>query len=154
MGFFEEKLKNFSQLFWKIFLQFHLSKFALDFVFICKNKFPAIFQIPNYPPDLKLTNMHNRSLHFSPRDKGTVHKSDRLTKLYAVIKTKRPGLLTKSVILMLDNTCPHTTNLSQWLLKDFKLKIFEHSPYSQSSSFWFSWIFTAENWIREGSIFY
>ncbi len=40
-----------------------------------------------------------------------------------------PSLLSRKPCLLLDNARPHTAHLIKFLLKDFKWKVFEHSPY-------------------------
>ncbi|UYV64686.1 hypothetical protein LAZ67_3001662 [Cordylochernes scorpioides] len=53
-----------------------------------------------------------------------------LTKLRAAIKRKRPGLLSRKVLLVHDNARPHAARTTQTLLESFKLEIFIHPPYS------------------------
>ncbi|UYV81717.1 hypothetical protein LAZ67_20002107 [Cordylochernes scorpioides] len=59
-----------------------------------------------------------------------------LTKLRAAIKRKRPGLLSRKVLLVHDNARPHAARTTQTLLENFKWEIFTHlilthlSPYS------------------------
>ncbi|UYV72496.1 hypothetical protein LAZ67_9003405, partial [Cordylochernes scorpioides] len=53
-----------------------------------------------------------------------------LTKLRAAIKRKRPGLLSRKVLLVLDNVRPHAAQTTQTLLENFKWEIFTHPPYS------------------------
>ncbi|UYV79402.1 hypothetical protein LAZ67_17002480 [Cordylochernes scorpioides] len=53
-----------------------------------------------------------------------------LTKLRAAIKRKRPGLLSRKVLLVHDNARPHADRTTQTLLENFKWKIFTHLPYS------------------------
>ncbi|UYV62508.1 hypothetical protein LAZ67_2000896 [Cordylochernes scorpioides] len=53
-----------------------------------------------------------------------------LTKLRAAIKSKRPGLLSRKVLLVHDNARPHAARTTQTLLENFKWKIFTHPPYS------------------------
>ena len=43
---------------------------------------------------------------------------------------KRPGLLTKGVILLDDHACPHTAKVTQELLRTFHWDRLEHPPYS------------------------
>ncbi len=52
--------------------------------------------------------------------------------LWSSVQWWRPSdqAVWQSVIFMQDNRHPHTTDLPQWLLKDFKWKIFEYPPYS------------------------
>ncbi|UYV65434.1 hypothetical protein LAZ67_3004375 [Cordylochernes scorpioides] len=54
-----------------------------------------------------------------------------LTKLRAAIKRKRPGLLSRKVLLVHDNARPHAARTTQTLLENFKWEIFTHPPYSQ-----------------------
>ncbi|UYV68502.1 hypothetical protein LAZ67_5004526 [Cordylochernes scorpioides] len=53
-----------------------------------------------------------------------------LTKLRAAIKRKRPGLLSRKVLLVHDRARPHATRTTQTLLENFKWEIFTHPPYS------------------------
>ncbi|UYV64976.1 hypothetical protein LAZ67_3002629 [Cordylochernes scorpioides] len=57
-----------------------------------------------------------------------------LTKLRAAIKRKRPGLLSRKVLLVHDNARPHAARTTQTLLENFKLEIFTHPPYSPDLS--------------------
>ncbi|UYV63572.1 hypothetical protein LAZ67_2004768 [Cordylochernes scorpioides] len=53
-----------------------------------------------------------------------------LTKLKAAIKRKRPGLLSRKVLLVHDNARPHAARTTQTLLENFKWEIFTHPTYS------------------------
>ncbi|UYV76915.1 hypothetical protein LAZ67_14002389 [Cordylochernes scorpioides] len=53
-----------------------------------------------------------------------------LTELRAAIKRKRPGLLSRKVLLVHDNARPHAARTTQTLLENFKWEIFTHPPYS------------------------
>ncbi len=53
-----------------------------------------------------------------------------LKKLRTAIKNKRPGLLTRGVVLMHDNARPHSARITQELLQTFKWDVFSHPPYS------------------------
>jgi histone-lysine N-methyltransferase SETMAR len=53
-----------------------------------------------------------------------------LTKICAAIHQKRPGLLTKGMLLLHDNTCTHTANQTTATLRSFKWEVFQHPPYS------------------------
>ena len=53
-----------------------------------------------------------------------------LNKLQRLIQKKRSGVLTKSVLLLHDNTRPHTTARTSDLIKLFNWEIFDHPPYS------------------------
>ena len=53
-----------------------------------------------------------------------------LTKLRAAIRRKRPGLLTKGMLLLHDNTCPHSANQTTATLKSFNWEVLQHPPYS------------------------
>ncbi|UYV61265.1 PRODH, partial [Cordylochernes scorpioides] len=53
-----------------------------------------------------------------------------INKLRAAIKRKRPGLLSRKVLLLLDNARPHAARTIQTLLENFKWEIFTHPPYS------------------------
>ncbi|UYV77403.1 hypothetical protein LAZ67_15000881 [Cordylochernes scorpioides] len=53
-----------------------------------------------------------------------------LTKLRAAKKRKRPGLLSRKVLLVHDNARPHAARTTQTLLENFKWEIFTHPPYS------------------------
>ncbi|UYV79440.1 hypothetical protein LAZ67_17002625, partial [Cordylochernes scorpioides] len=53
-----------------------------------------------------------------------------LTKLRAAIKRKRPGLLSRKVLLVHDNARPHAAQTTQTLLENFKWEILTHPPYS------------------------
>ena len=46
------------------------------------------------------------------------------------IKSKRPGKLTRGVILIHDNARPHTTNTITALLQKFNWEVLGHPPYS------------------------
>jgi len=53
-----------------------------------------------------------------------------LTKLRAAIRRKRPGLLTKGVLLLHDNARPHSANQTTATLRSFKWEVLQHPPYS------------------------
>jgi len=53
-----------------------------------------------------------------------------LTKLRATIRRKRPGLLTKEVLLLHDNVRPHSANQTTVTLRSFKWEVLQHPPYS------------------------
>jgi len=55
---------------------------------------------------------------------GTLHK------LRRSIQNKRRGMLTKGVVLLHDNTRPHTAARTNALIKRFNWEIFDHPPYS------------------------
>ena len=50
--------------------------------------------------------------------------------LRATIKTKRPGLFSKGVLLLHDNNRPQSANATQLLLQPFRWEILEHPAYS------------------------
>jgi hypothetical protein len=52
-----------------------------------------------------------------------------LTKLHAAIRRKRPGLLTKGVLLM-HSGCPQSANQTTATLRSFKWEVLQHPPYS------------------------
>ena len=53
-----------------------------------------------------------------------------LTKLRAAIRQKRPGLLTKGVLLLHDNARPHSANQTTVMLRSFMWEVLQHPPYS------------------------
>ncbi|UYV63239.1 hypothetical protein LAZ67_2003519 [Cordylochernes scorpioides] len=53
-----------------------------------------------------------------------------LTKLRAAIKRKRPGLLSRKLLLVHDNARPHAARTTQTLLENCKWKIFTHPLHS------------------------
>jgi len=53
-----------------------------------------------------------------------------LTKLHAAIRWKRPGLLTKEVLLLHHNAHPHSANQTTATLRSFKWEVLQHPPYS------------------------
>ena len=53
-----------------------------------------------------------------------------LTKLRGAIKRKRPGKLSKKVLLLHDNARPHSAAKTKNLLENFKWDIFDHPLYS------------------------
>ncbi len=55
---------------------------------------------------------------------------DTLMRLRTAIKNKRPGKLSKKIFLIHDNARPHTANIVQTLLADFKWEVFAHPPHS------------------------
>ncbi|UYV67662.1 hypothetical protein LAZ67_5001511 [Cordylochernes scorpioides] len=61
---------------------------------------------------------------------NTARYCEVLTKLRAAIKRKRPGLLSRKVLLVHDNARPHAARTTQTLLENFKWKIFTHPSYS------------------------
>ena len=50
------------------------------------------------------------------------------------IKSKRPGMLLDGIILLNDDTCPHTANLVRDKLERFGWETVEHPPYSPDLS--------------------
>jgi hypothetical protein len=55
---------------------------------------------------------------------------DTLHKLQRSIQNKQQRMLTKGVVLLHDNTCPHTAARTTALIKRFNWEIFDHPPYS------------------------
>jgi len=53
-----------------------------------------------------------------------------LTKLRAAIRRKQLGLLTKRVLLLHDNACPHSANQTTATLRSFMWVVLQHPPYS------------------------
>ena len=53
-----------------------------------------------------------------------------LTKLRAPIRRKRPGLLTKGMLLLHENARPHSANQTTAMLRSFKWQVLQHPPYS------------------------
>ena len=53
-----------------------------------------------------------------------------LERLWAAIRRKHPGLLSKGVLLLRNNARPHTANATQELLWHFQWGILEHPPCS------------------------
>ena len=51
-------------------------------------------------------------------------------KLRAAIRRKRPGLLTKGVLLLHDNARPHSANQTTATLRSFQWEVLQHPPYS------------------------
>ena len=62
------------------------------------------------------------------------HYSQTLTTLRQVMKLKRPGKLTRGVILLHDSARPHMANTITALLQKFKWEILGHPPYSPALS--------------------
>ena len=59
--------------------------------------------------------------------------ADTLQKLRRAIRSKRPGMLSDGIILLHDNTRPHTTNLMNKLQR-FGWETLQHPPYSPDLS--------------------
>lgn len=53
-----------------------------------------------------------------------------LVKLRSTIRRKRPGLLTRGVILLHDNARPHTALLTREKIQKFGWELLDHPPYS------------------------
>ena len=53
-----------------------------------------------------------------------------LRKRRAAIRRKRPGLLTKGMLLLHDNARPHSANQTTETLRSFKWEVLQHPPYS------------------------
>jgi transposase len=53
-----------------------------------------------------------------------------LKKLRGAIQKKRRGMLTYSVVLLLNNAGPHTVARTQTLLEHFNWQLLDHHPYS------------------------
>ena len=53
-----------------------------------------------------------------------------LMKLRAAIHQKRPGLLTKWMLLLYDNTHPHSAKQTTVMLRSFKWEVLQNPPYS------------------------
>ncbi|UYV66314.1 hypothetical protein LAZ67_4001298 [Cordylochernes scorpioides] len=66
----------------------------------------------------------------APKKTKAARYCEVLTKLKAAIKRKRPGLLSRKVLLVHDNARPHAARTTQTLLENFKWKIFTHPTYS------------------------
>ena len=54
-----------------------------------------------------------------------------LMTLCAAIRQKRPGVLTKGMLLLHDNARPHSANQTTATLTLFKWEVLQHPPYSQ-----------------------
>ena len=54
--------------------------------------------------------------------------------LRRAIKSERPGMLSDGIMLLHDNTRPHTANLVRDKLQRLRLEILEHPPYSSDLS--------------------
>jgi histone-lysine N-methyltransferase SETMAR len=52
-----------------------------------------------------------------------------LKKLRRTIQNKRRGILTSGVVLLHNNTRPHTAACTQALLQQFRWDLFDHQPY-------------------------
>ena len=67
-------------------------------------------------------------------EKGTTINAasycETLSRLRNAIKRKCPGLLTRGVMLLHDNACPHAATVTQQNLECFKWTIIDHPPYS------------------------
>jgi hypothetical protein len=61
---------------------------------------------------------------------GDTFMSETLHKLLTSIQNKRPWMLTKGVVLLHDNTSPHTASRTNALIKCFNCEIFDQPPYS------------------------
>ncbi len=55
-------------------------------------------------------------------------------RLQNAIKSKKPGLLTREVILLYDNVTPNLVDITQSLFKSLQWTIFYHQPHSPDSS--------------------
>ncbi|GFY63541.1 HTH_48 domain-containing protein [Trichonephila inaurata madagascariensis] len=53
-----------------------------------------------------------------------------LTRLRKAIQHKRPVILSEGIILLHDNSRPHTSQVKQKLLQRFRREIWSHSPYN------------------------
>ena len=53
-----------------------------------------------------------------------------LMKLHATTRLKRPGVLTKGMLLLHDNARPHSANQTTVMLRSFKWEVLQHPPYS------------------------
>jgi histone-lysine N-methyltransferase SETMAR len=53
-----------------------------------------------------------------------------LKKLRRAIQNKRRGMLTHDVMLLHNNTCPHTTVRTRALLEHSNWELLDHPPYS------------------------
>jgi histone-lysine N-methyltransferase SETMAR len=70
--------------------------------------------------------------HFQERGENVnaVSYCEVLFMLHAAIRRKRPGLLSRGVLLLHDNARPHTARLSQERIAAFGWQLLEHPPYS------------------------
>lgn len=57
-----------------------------------------------------------------------------LKRLRKALKDRRPGKLTRKIVLIHDNATPHSARVTQDLLKKFKWDVWEHPPYSPDLS--------------------
>ena len=71
-------------------------------------------------------------VHFLTRGETVNAESycETLQKLRWPIQNKRRGMLTAGVVLLHDNSRPHTARLSTHLLQEFSWEVFIHVPYS------------------------
>ncbi|GBM50047.1 hypothetical protein AVEN_90784-1 [Araneus ventricosus] len=54
----------------------------------------------------------------------------KLDRLHKAIRRKRPGLLSKGVLLLHDNARPHTASVTRDLVQRFRWNVLEHPSYS------------------------
>ncbi|XKL60394.1 hypothetical protein PGB90_007451 [Kerria lacca] len=77
---------------------------------------------------------HKGIIHIEYMLKGTIITADAycdtLIRLQNAIKSKRPGLLKRGVILIRDNASPHSAGITQTYFKELKWTIFNHPPHS------------------------
>lgn len=61
---------------------------------------------------------------------NSVSYCETLKRLRKAIKDRRPGKLTKGIVLLHDNATPHSARITKELLETFKWEEWEHPPYS------------------------
>ncbi|GFW34325.1 mariner Mos1 transposase [Trichonephila clavipes] len=83
----------------------------------------------SYHPGIKAT-VDRTTLRILFRQGLTATRNNDLRKLRRALQNKRHGMLSKGVLLLYDNTRPHTSRTARELLKYFGWEVLDHAPYS------------------------
>ncbi|GBN91789.1 Histone-lysine N-methyltransferase SETMAR [Araneus ventricosus] len=71
-------------------------------------------------------------VEFLPRGEtiNAVRYCETLRKMWLAIQNKRRGMLSQGIVLLHDNTRPHSAGVTQNLIQQFGWERFDHPPYS------------------------
>ena len=74
---------------------------------------------------------------------NATHFCEMLDHLHSAIKEKRRGLLSRWVVILVDNAPPHTASITQQKLKDLGFTVLPHPSYSPELAPSDYWLFPA-----------
>jgi [histone H3]-lysine36 N-dimethyltransferase SETMAR len=82
---------------------------------------------------------------------NATHFCELLDHLRSAIKEKRRGLLSRGVLILMDNAPPHTASITQQKLKDLGFTVLPHPPYSPDLAPSDYWLFPCHSKNHSGN---